>query len=236
MAFDANAYWGSSEIDVLRCPTPPALGLINNPPTWDGLFDFKEPVDPNSTFDGSLDLLQDPLPCSYEPPDEWLIEFERLQEVHSRAPAMGGPGIPGAPTHHNTPYTFTGGKIADGKTSDGSRHQGEEKIPAPFLHDYRDPFLKPEGRAFVQGGETNYTVPTPTTYMREIDSQSSGCPGPAMRPPMPYGWNSTPTFDSQPAPSVHDVEKTMRELREMEQSFQADTKRRMTQVKQSRPG
>ncbi|KAJ8104950.1 hypothetical protein ONZ43_g7618 [Nemania bipapillata] len=201
MACDTNAFWGSSEVDAFRCHTPPALDLLNNPPSWDGLFDFKESIDSSS----SLDLLQQPLPCSCEPPDEWLLEFERLQEVHNRAPALRGPPIP-APPHHHAPYTFAAGKSASNAGSGGSPYQTGEGQPAPLLRHYPEPFPEPEGRAIVQGGESNYSIPTPTAYMREIDSQNSGCPGPVMYSPMLYDWNPTPAFDNQPTPDGRDVE------------------------------
>ncbi|KAI0097371.1 hypothetical protein GGR51DRAFT_470400 [Nemania sp. FL0031] len=229
MAFDANAFWGSSDLDALRGQTPSTFSLVNNPPNWDGVFDFKETVDPKS----SLDLLQGPLPCSYEPQDEWLVDFERLEEVHSRVPAMGGPTI-SSPPHYN-PYVFTGGTNTNNATSNGI-YQPEEMRPPPSLHYYHDTFSSPQKRAFVPDDDANLTAPIPTKYPREVNSQSPIRPDATVYAPMLYDWNPTPAYGNQQAPVAHDVEKTRRELREMEQHFQAETKRRMNQVKQSRPG
>ncbi|KAI1124420.1 hypothetical protein F5Y10DRAFT_249430, partial [Nemania abortiva] len=230
MAFDANAFWGSSDIDALRGNTPATFSLLNNPPNWDGFFDFKESVDPK----GSLDLLQEPLPCSYEPHDEWLAEFERLEDVHNRAPAIGGPAI-SAPTPPSNPYVFTAGTNANNASNISPYPPGEMRPPPPLCH-YHDTFSKPEKRAFVHDNETNLSAPSPTKYLREANSRSPSRPDAMIYTPMLYDWDPIPSYNKPKAPGVRDVERTIRELREMEQSFQAETRRRMTQVKQSRPG
>ncbi|KAH8164024.1 hypothetical protein CIB48_g4217 [Xylaria polymorpha] len=86
MPLNTNPFWGSSDSDTFYFHTPTTtLGLLNTPLDWDGFFDFQESIDPKS----SLELLQGPLPCTYEPHDEWLTEFKRLQDVYNRAPAIG---------------------------------------------------------------------------------------------------------------------------------------------------
>ncbi|KAI8945711.1 hypothetical protein F4801DRAFT_567380 [Xylaria longipes] len=199
MAANTNAFWGSLDSDALYCQMPQTLGLLDNPLDWDGFFDFKESIDPKS----SLELLQEPLPCTYEPHDEWLVEFKRLQDVHDRARAVSVPTIP-------APF----------------QEQNEIRQSYPSQPEYhsRDKFSKNSRPARIRD-ETGCTTPTPTRYSRSTEGRS----------PALYDWNPTPAYDYQQTLGDHDVQSAMKGLREIEQNLKAETKRRMSQIEQSRP-
>ncbi|KAI1177925.1 hypothetical protein F4777DRAFT_539770 [Nemania sp. FL0916] len=229
MAFDSNPFWGSCDIDIIRCHTPQALALLNNPPCWDGFVDFKESVDPKS----SLELLQRPVPCSYEPKDEWLAEFRRLQEVHDRASNMSSPTIsvplgrsPRASTTSNSGNTDT--------TANTNSHRSEKRGPPSFLEHSPAKSPKVAEPARVQGSEIDRPTPTSAGQPSTTDGGISGYPT-AIYPSMYHHFAVIPADNNQPARHDRDVEKAVGALREMEQSFQAETRRRMTQVEQSRP-
>ncbi|KAI0469616.1 hypothetical protein F4859DRAFT_487227 [Xylaria cf. heliscus] len=213
MASDTNAFWGSSGSDAIRCHTPPTLGLLNNNPHgWDGFLDFKESIDPKT----SLKLLQEPLPCTYEPHDDWLVEFKRLQDVHNRAAVVGVPTILVPPRHQQN--VFAG--------SNASSCQPEMR-PSYFSQPQcrpHDGFSRNGGSACVD--KTNCTTSTLTT-----------CSCPANVPcPGLYDWNPIPVHDSQRARIYYELQRAMKELREFEHNLQADTKLRISQVEQSHPG
>ncbi|RYC54071.1 hypothetical protein CHU98_g12140 [Xylaria longipes] len=212
----------SLDSDALYCQMPQTLGLLDNPLDWDGFFDFKESVRPISVPSvkavllgtilttelqidpkSSLELLQEPLPCTYEPHDEWLVEFKRLQDVHDRARAVSVPTIP-------APF----------------QEQNEIRQSYPSQPEYhsRDKFSKNSRPARIRD-ETGCTTPTPTRYSRSTEGRS----------PALYDWNPTPAYDYQQTLGDHDVQSAMKGLREIEQNLKAETKRRMSQIEQSRP-
>ncbi|KAI0549285.1 hypothetical protein F4679DRAFT_547421 [Xylaria curta] len=209
MNLNVNVFWGSSDSDTFRCQTPPTLGLLPDSPSWDGLFDFTEIIDPKS----SLALLQGPLPNTYEPPDEWLIEFKRLQDVHHRAQAVGV-STTSEPLYH---------KKSALRTSNISSHQPEmNDLYHPQPRQSQDKFARIDGQACVRD-EPGCAAPSPT---KRSCSTTGGL----------YHWNPTPAYDNQQTLGDHDVRRAMEGLREIEQNLQADTKRRMSQIQQSRPG
>ncbi|KAI1750010.1 hypothetical protein F4782DRAFT_511013 [Xylaria castorea] len=213
MTFNTNAFWGSSDSDTFRCQTPPIRGLSKNPPNWDGVFDFTESIDPKS----SLELLQGPLPCTYEPPDEWLVEFKRLQDVHDRAQAVGVQTI-SAPLYHEQ-NVFAASNISSYQPEISNLYPSQ-----PQRHS-RDEFSKNDGQACIRD-EIGSATPSPMSCSCSTDGRSPGL----------YDWNPIPAYDSQQALGDHDVQMVMKGLREIEQNLQADTKRRMCQIEQSRPG
>ncbi|KAI0866580.1 hypothetical protein F4860DRAFT_457815 [Xylaria cubensis] len=233
MTVNINVFWGSSDSDTYRSQTPPTRGLLQNSPKWDSLFDFSESIDPQS----SLALLQGPLPpCTYEPNDDWLVEFRRLQDVHNRAQAVGAPTT----LYHTS--SCQPSDVSDRPSQPQRRSQ--------------DKFPKIDGRG-VEGSRCRTYQPThqPTPthaavecdvhFPQYLDEQACvrdepGCAAtPSLtrgysspsRSPQLYDWNLTPTPLGD-----NDVQKAMKGLKEFERNLQADTKRRISQVEQSRPG
>ncbi|GAP82693.1 hypothetical protein SAMD00023353_0102260 [Rosellinia necatrix] len=244
MALNANSFWGGSDMDASYRHTPPAPCVPSYPSNWDIAYDLRDDnLDPKS----SLELLQGPAPCYYEPRDEWLVEFGRLQDIHDRVPAPSAPCIP-PPHHSGGQYTFpaagSGGANADDGASLCPPPHGTGPSPAAAP--------KAEEPSWVQGG-TDYATPTPTPtptpaparYPHWSDDGSGGggggggrnpgSPGPMIYPSALYGWASTPAYAGRPASTPRSLETAMRGLREMEHNLQAETKRRIIQVEQSRP-
>ncbi|KAI0447550.1 hypothetical protein F4803DRAFT_498563 [Xylaria telfairii] len=214
MTFNTNPFWGSSDSDTFYCHTPTTtLGLLNTPPDWDGFFDFKESIDPKS----SLELLQGPLPCTYEPHDEWLIEFKRLQDVYNRAPAMSVRTTT-TPLHHEQ-------SVCAANNITPYQPEIRHSYPSQPQCHARDKFSKNDGPACVRD-KIRHATPTPVNYSCSTNGRSPGL----------YNWSPTPAYDNQQAFGSHDVQRAIKRLREIEQNLQADTKRRMCQIEQSRPG
>ncbi|KAI1740771.1 hypothetical protein F4680DRAFT_417793 [Xylaria scruposa] len=212
MTFNSNAFWGSSDFDTFQCQTPPISDLFNNPPNWDNLFDFTETIDPKS----SLDLLQAPLPCAHEPPDEWLAEFKRLQDVHNRAQAVGVPTI-SPPLYHEQNTSIA---------SNVNFYQPEiGQFPSSQPQPYSPKLPRKNGQACVRDN-AGYATPSPLRRSCSTDGRSPGL----------YDWKPTPAYNNQKTLGNHDVQSAMRGLKEIEQNLKADTKRRMSQIEQSRPG
>ncbi|KAI0458639.1 hypothetical protein F5B21DRAFT_458868 [Xylaria acuta] len=213
MTFNTNAFWGCSDSDTFRCYTPPTPDSLNNPPDWDGFFDFQESIDPTS----SLELLQGPLPCTYEPHDEWLADFKQLQDVRNRASAVNAATISTPPQHERD--IFTASHIGSYQPETRQSHSSR-----PRCHS-RVKFSKNAGPAYVQD-KTGRASPISTRYSSSADGRSPGF----------YDWNSPSAYDNQQNLGGLDVQRAIKGLREIEQNLQADTKRRMSQIQQSRPG
>ncbi|GAW10845.1 hypothetical protein ANO14919_001800 [Xylariales sp. No.14919] len=215
-----NVFWGSSGIDTLHCRnTPTSQGLLHDHPEWDGIFDLKETIDSKSV----LELLNRPMPCSSAPQDEWLAEFERLQDVHSRAPAAQT--IPASPHHDHGPFV-----AAETCTKHGADIGPHQRGSSPPLCQTCDTFLNHSGPACVHD-EADCPTPTGTRCPDMADDQH---PFPVTYTTVLYGWNETAACGNQQNPDIDNIAKTMLELRHMEQDLQADTKRRMSQVEESR--
>ncbi|KAJ2987298.1 hypothetical protein NUW58_g4584 [Xylaria curta] len=209
---NANASRGSSDFD---CNTPPTQDLFLIP-NWDGVFEFQERIDPKT----SLELLQEPIPYFCEPQDEWLTEFKRLQDVYNRAPVLSAPTVFAPPQLNGSGDALT---TNTNTPSDTSSCQPESENPSKSLHHPHGPLPVTGQLPYVQS-ETVCAPPASTTY-----------PPFESKDPAIHNWNSTP-YNEQQAVSERDVKEAVKRLREMEQSLQADTKRRKSQIEQSCAG
>ncbi|TGJ79490.1 hypothetical protein E0Z10_g9270 [Xylaria hypoxylon] len=219
-----NPFWGSLGIDTLHCHAPSSQSLLNDYPEWDGFLDLKESIDTKSV----LELLEGPMPCSSESRDEWLVEFERLQDVHSRAPAAGVPATPTS-SHYNQ-HAFLDANTNGVNIS--PRQLGMRNY-SPSLCEPGDAFSNNAEAACVQD-KTDCPTPTGTRCSDAADDQHPGSRDTVTYTTVLHGWNRTTVCENQRAFDFNNnMEKTMLGLRDMEQNLQADTKLRMSQVKQS---
>lgn len=176
------------------------------------LLTAKSQIDPKS----SLELLQGPVPCYYEPRDEWLVEFKGLQQVHDRAPTMG---TSTTPPYQNQDTATTG--------SENSHSQQGKRKSHPVLCHPPVKFSKTDGSACPGHDDgPGCTTPRPTGCQRIADRRTS---------------DGSDTIIYAPTLLPHirtacDIQKTMKGLKELEQIFEADIKRRKIQVEASRTG
>ncbi|KAF2973373.1 hypothetical protein GQX73_g85 [Xylaria multiplex] len=226
-----NAFWGSSGIDALHCHTPsPSQGLLNHHPEWDGSFDLKESIDSQSV----LELLQWPMPYTYEPQDEWLFEFKKFKGLQdAQSSAASAPTIPPSP-HHNTQGTFV---ATDTCTRDGTHIRPRQlgtRDSSPSLYHPCDTVSSDAGPTTCVQDETDCPTPTRPSCSNLADAQHPVPPGTAPYTTVLYDWNPTTACENHQAFDAGCIQKTMLGLRDMEHNLQADTKRRMSQVEESR--
>jgi hypothetical protein len=169
----------------------------------------------------------------YEADDEWLVEYRRLQEVHSRAPVPAVSSAAPEPPRH-AQHTFAAAATHDTGDIGPCQSRGRRSSPSPYHFGGAPLPTRGEGSACVQD-ETNDAAPTPARFSYWPDGQGFGSPGPMVYPSALYGWNPTSAYANQQASAPLGVERVMRNLKEMEQGLQADTKRRISQVEESRP-
>ncbi|KAI1168424.1 hypothetical protein F5B18DRAFT_646949 [Nemania serpens] len=221
MTSNSNPFWGSSEIGMVCSHTSQDLDSHIKPLNWDCFFDFKESIDPKS----SLELLQGPIPCHYEPQDEWLVEFEGLQKVHDRAPTMGTP----TPPPYQKQDTVTTSSDNSYGIRDASRSwqgkQGKRKSPPTLCHPPIK-FSKTDRSACLDEDGPDCPTPTPTGCQCVAEGRSADGSDAII-----YAPTLVPHIRT-----ASDIEKIMRELKELELLFQADIKLRKFQVEASRPG
>lgn len=74
-------------------------------------------------------------------------------------------------------------------------------------------------------------TPRPTQYSRLLGNGSSECSAPLICTTLLYSWHPAPSYGDQPTSGVQNTTKAMRELKEMEQLFQTDTKQRISQMR-----
>lgn len=170
---------------------------------------------------------------NYEAEDEWLVEYRRLQEVHSRAPVPAGSSAALELPHHSQ-HDFAATNAYDSSDIGVSRPGRRRSSPSPY-HFRGPPPIRGEGLASAQD-DTSDAAPASARFSHWTDGPRVGSPGSMVYTSMLYSWNPNPPYDNQHASSPPGIEKAMRDLKEMEQGLQADTKRRISQVEESLSG